>query len=188
MDLFSAELPLDLMQSARFREVTRSSRDWSELRIARLIELYNDGWSYANIANDLGNTTRNAVAGKVMRLGLPSRTPSRRITATRSRRSRSKGPRQFRPKLQVAELPLETAKPAEFLGLTLMELDHNTCRFPRGDGPNYFFCGQPPKEGSPYCAYCHSIVYTPPSPAQVSRRKERERMQERLNTALRHAP
>ncbi len=46
---------------------------WTDERVRRLKRLWLDGLSAAAIANELGNVTRNAVIGKVSRLGLNGR-------------------------------------------------------------------------------------------------------------------
>ena len=47
---------------------------WTDARVAKLSELHDLGWSYGEIARALGHVTRNAVCGKINRLGL-ARTP-----------------------------------------------------------------------------------------------------------------
>ncbi|MEM8748707.1 MAG: GcrA family cell cycle regulator [Pseudomonadota bacterium] len=46
---------------------------WTDDRVARLAKLWSEGLSASQIANDLGGVTRNAVIGKVHRLGLSGR-------------------------------------------------------------------------------------------------------------------
>jgi len=46
---------------------------WTDERVARLSKLWAEGLSASQIANDLGGVTRNAVIGKVHRLGLSGR-------------------------------------------------------------------------------------------------------------------
>ena len=58
---------------------------WTDERVETLKKLWTEGLSASQIAQKLGGVTRNAVIGKVHRLGLSGRaTPSR----TRSRRAR----------------------------------------------------------------------------------------------------
>lgn len=51
---------------------------WDEKRVARLKALWAAGFSCSAIASRLGHVSRNAVIGKVSRLGLPSRKTSYR--------------------------------------------------------------------------------------------------------------
>ena len=46
---------------------------WTDDRVELLKKLWNDGLSASQIANELGQVTRNAVIGKVHRLGLSGR-------------------------------------------------------------------------------------------------------------------
>ncbi|MEO0821662.1 MAG: GcrA family cell cycle regulator [Pseudomonadota bacterium] len=47
---------------------------WTDERVEKLKELWNEGMSASKIAKELGGVTRNAVIGKVHRLGLSNRT------------------------------------------------------------------------------------------------------------------
>jgi GcrA cell cycle regulator len=49
---------------------------WTDERVELLKKLWNDGLSASQIAGELGNVTRNAVIGKVHRLGLSGRAKS----------------------------------------------------------------------------------------------------------------
>ncbi len=71
---------------------------WTDERIATLRELWEQGLSASQIAGKLGNITRNAVIGKVHRLGLSGR-PS--------------PVRAERPAAAVAAAPVPAPKPAE---------------------------------------------------------------------------
>src|SRR6476620_11751788 len=46
---------------------------WTEERIERLKQMWNDGASASQIADELGGVSRNAVIGKAHRLGLEQR-------------------------------------------------------------------------------------------------------------------
>ena len=64
--------------------------EWTETRVDQLKNLWEEGLSASQIANRLGDVTRNAVIGKAHRLGLSSRpSPIKRvnhpITATQER-------------------------------------------------------------------------------------------------------
>jgi GcrA cell cycle regulator len=77
---------------------------WTDERVETLKRMWNDGQSASQIAKELGGVTRNAVIGKVHRLGLSNRTsatPSKAETETEER---------VEPK--PAEAPAEPA-PAE---------------------------------------------------------------------------
>src|ERR1700754_348599 len=87
---------------------------WTEERVAELKKLWAEGHSASQIAKRLGSVTRNAVIGKVHRLGLSGRaTPSRPV---------KRPPRLARPKptMQPQPTPPPAAQPrpaAPALGL-----------------------------------------------------------------------
>ena len=65
---------------------------WTDERVELLKKLWADGLSASQIAAELGCVTRNAVIGKVHRLGLSGRAKSpSSIGAPRPRKPRSRG-------------------------------------------------------------------------------------------------
>lgn len=65
---------------------------WTDDRVEQLKKLWESGLSASQIAAELGNITRNAVIGKVHRLGLSGRAKSphrRRLGSARQRGPRS---------------------------------------------------------------------------------------------------
>lgn len=136
--------------------------EWTETRIAQLRHLWADGWSASHIAQQIGGTTRNAVIGKVHRLGLPGRKPRMRMRSRRSRvrrTLRSWPPMRcdVRPVTPMAKLPPEPVS----LGLPLEDLTECTCHWPHGDPLKDFggFCGHPVVPGSSYCAHHHGRAF-----------------------------
>lgn len=145
---------------------------WTETRIEVLIKLYADGLSASQIATELGGISRNAVIGKVHRLGLVRKLPTRssyakpkpkpertaRIWLPRKIEARSALPDHLKPEAFVARetdvVPLH---------IDLLELSETTCKFPFGTSNPYTFCGHPPAEGEPYCAAHCRIAYQPPA-------------------------
>jgi GcrA cell cycle regulator len=61
---------------------------WSDDRVEQLKKLWEAGLSASQIAAELGNVTRNAVIGKVHRLGLSGRAKSPSTAAPRQRKAR----------------------------------------------------------------------------------------------------
>src|SRR5215475_12213585 len=61
---------------------------WSDDRVEQLKKLWEAGLSASQIAAELGNVTRNAVIGKVHRLGLSGRAKSPSSAAPRPRKAR----------------------------------------------------------------------------------------------------
>lgn len=138
-----------------------SESGWSETRVATLSQLWLDGLSASQIAKQLGGVTRNAVIGKVHRLGLSGRAPA----SAPSRAPRTATPRPKRPrriatgapplrKLQ-ARSPCQAYAPApEGPGLIedMTLLGAHACKWPIGDpkSPDFSFCGR--QADGRYCA------------------------------------
>ena len=152
---------------------------WTDERVELLKKLWADGLSASQIAAELGGVTRNAVIGKVHRLGLAGRAKSPSSAAPRPRKPRAPHMlRVARPSIrgntalmQAFEYDIE-AEPAFVdnvipLGQrrTLLELTEETCRWPIGDPgqPDFFFCGGQAITGLPYCAYHSRVAYQPPN-------------------------
>ena len=62
---------------------------WTDERVELLKKLWADGLSASQIAAELGGITRNAVIGKVHRLGLSGRAKSSSSASPRPRKPRS---------------------------------------------------------------------------------------------------
>lgn len=74
---------------------------WTDERVEKLQEMWAEGHSAAQIAKVLGGVTRNAVIGKVHRLGLSNRGASARLPDAV----------EVEPETVVAEAPVESAAP-----------------------------------------------------------------------------
>ena len=155
---------------------------WTDERVALLTKLWADGLSASQIAAELGGITRNAVIGKVHRLGLSGRAKSPSSSAPRPRKARSSQMlRVSRPSIrgnnalaydyavepepELIEIPIEQRK-------TLLQLNDATCRWPVGDpgSTDFFFCGGNSNEGSPYCSYHSRVAYQPASDRRRDKR------------------
>ena len=81
---------------------------WTDERVSTLKKLWLDGLSASQIAKQLGGVTRNAVIGKVHRLGL-----SGRAAPSQPTRPVFKAPRPARPPVAAAPArPRPVAEPA----------------------------------------------------------------------------
>ena len=158
---------------------------WTEDRVATLSKLWADGLSASQIATQLGGVTRNAVIGKVHRLGLSGRVKPagkggakpRRKPATRSTggntyqrpRATPAAGRASGSNVAVAEAvayqPAEDLTAPESKKLTLLELTEFTCKWPHGDPtrPGFSFCGHKNQEEKPYCPFHTKLAFQPPS-------------------------
>ena len=151
---------------------------WTDERVELLKKLWSDGLSASQIAAELGGITRNAVIGKVHRLGLAGRAKSPGTAAPRTRKARATSPmlRISRPAVRgntaLAQLYETELDPQPDLAdnviplgqrRTLLELTEETCRWPIGDPgtPEFFFCGGQTITSLPYCAHHSRIAYQP---------------------------
>jgi len=128
---------------------------WTQEREAKLKELWSKGHTASQIAEMLGNTTRNAVIGKAHRLNLQSRTTSKKVsektntenTSTKESKSPKLG-RKAKFKALLLDKNFEQENPKK-----LEELTDETCRWPFGHpyDKDFYFCGRKPLEKFPYC-------------------------------------
>jgi GcrA cell cycle regulator len=137
---------------------------WADgARIERLKRLWAEGHSAEIIAAMLGETTRNAVIGKVHRLGLPGRrTVSRSCSIRRPfghAARRSAPPLPPRPPVARAlPVPVQLELPGT-AAISVRTLRPSHCRWPHGDPkrPGFHFCGRQKAAGSSYCLH-HAAV------------------------------
>lgn len=141
---------------------------WTSQRVETLKALWADGLSASQCAARLGEVTRNAVIGKVTRLGLPprgkTRAQARRERPTLRARPWRPTPPTLPPVRAALQLPLPLPdfEPAPEGGLQLADLTHSMCRWPIGDPkrPGFHFCGRAKSFGA-YCGHHAAIAYNP---------------------------
>jgi GcrA cell cycle regulator len=162
---------------------------WNDERVDALKKLWADGLSASQIAGRLGGVTRNAVIGKVHRLGLAGRATTSRMKSHRSPRARAHAVKRMLRSRQPAvgnsplrNLYLGETEPyvpaAEELVIPLNErkyiqtLTESCCRWPIGDPqePEFHFCGKKKIPGLPYCEVHARRAFQPPQ----ARRRERD--------------
>ncbi|MFG1403146.1 GcrA family cell cycle regulator [Xanthobacter sediminis] len=168
---------------------------WNDERVELLKKLWSEGLSASQIANELGDITRNAVIGKVHRLGLSGRAKSSASAVRPQRPNRPESPRdQTRPQrpmvqgntalaAEIDDLPEEAPAPAPkpvasdnvvSLGqrCTIMNLTESTCRWPVGEPgtESFYFCGGKSNPGMPYCTQHARIAYQPVQDRRRDRR------------------
>ena len=128
---------------------------WTSDREEKLKELWKKGHTASQIANILGDTTRNAVIGKAHRLNLQARASSRKVTAkvkvenkTPNENKGQKLGRKAKFKALLLDKNFEQENPKK-----LEELTDETCRWPIGHPyeKNFYFCGRKSMEKFPYC-------------------------------------
>lgn len=153
---------------------------WTDERVARLTKLWADGLSASQIAAELGGITRNAVIGKVHRLGLSGRAKAPSSSVPRPRKPRT--PAQFsrpRPTTRgntavahaLAYLEAEPEPEPELFDniipigqrCSILQLTEATCHWPIGDpsAADFFFCGGKTAGSLPYCVHHARMAYQP---------------------------
>ena len=163
---------------------------WNEERVELLKKLWAEGLSASQIASRLGGVTRNAVIGKVHRLGLSGRATSSRSSSPapaagacaegntgRLRFCSGRAAiRRLKPEYEAEFDPLPL--PVEELVIPLNErasiltLKEAMCHWPIGDPgePEFHFCGRKSIGGLPYCEHHARMAY---QPVQARRREKR---------------
>lgn len=148
---------------------------WTDERVEQLKKMWGEGLSASQIARALGDVTRNAVIGKVHRLGLSGRAPSPRVERPRTVAPRP-APRLVQPAPAIPDEPLRFDD-GSFA--TVMTVTREMCKWPIGDPAqnDFHFCGRGVKDGSPYCEGHARVAYQPQS---SKRERDREREHARL--------
>src|SRR4051812_9659554 len=137
---------------------------WTDERVELLIRLWDEGLSASRIAAELGGSiTRNAVIGKVHRLGLAGRAKANAPATPRNRRpvqpsatpaTEPLAPSDGDPGVPATEpQPGDDAEPVSLAAdhvriplserVTIMELRESMCRWPLGDPTtaDFRYCG-----------------------------------------------
>ena len=127
---------------------------WTEEKVAKLKELWSKGHTASQIAEALGDTTRNAVIGKAHRLNLEARAPSKQSsqTSTSVNRPVRRGSAPISRKAKFQSILLDKNFEPEN-PKSLEELTDQTCKWPIGhhNEEKFYFCGRKPEGEFPYC-------------------------------------
>jgi GcrA cell cycle regulator len=116
----------------------RKQMEWSKERVELLKLLWSKGRTASQIAEELGDVTRNAVIGKVHRLGLSAR------------------PSPIRREQQRRPAPVSSP-----VGARPRRVSDRECHWPIGHPrePGFHFCGAPAEPDRPYCAAHCALAY-----------------------------
>jgi GcrA cell cycle regulator len=176
--------------------MTDAGVTWTDERVELLKKLWSDGLSASQIAAEIGNVTRNAVIGKVHRLGLSGRGKAKTTsTAPRPRKTTrapsAPAPLAPAPRSNVVIAPVPPQRHAESEPdlpaldddvvvpmserVTIMDLRESMCRWPMGDPtkPEFRFCGARSVTGLPYCSHHARVAYQPVADRKRDRRLAR---------------
>lgn len=132
---------------------------WTDAKIEQLKKLHFAGLSAGQIGARIG-ATRNAVIGKIHRLGLQRGTWATKAAARERVRRQSK-PRQKRrevkmkpnPLIELLALPLPEEPKDEIARTTIIDREKDQCAWVVGEARHMKCCGAPivPGLSSPYC-------------------------------------
>ena len=143
---------------------------WTDDRIETLKKMWAEGLSASQIARALGEVTRNAVIGKVHRLGLSGRASPARVERARPVSQARPMLRAAPQHIQAVEEPLE---PMPENPVSVLDLTGSVCKWPIGDPSeaNFRFCGRKSRANAPYCEAHARMAYQP-----AQNRKDRDRV------------
>lgn len=155
----------------------RRLTNWTDERVDQLKALWSKGATASEIAAELGGVTRNAVCGKIDRLGLSGKSRAEKIRAARNFRA----PRPQAPEVKSKSLlkvgvgaqvqainRIKKAASPELIKedftprvvdvpshrVTILEVRAMECRWPdedRNEDGVHTFCGNPTEDASSYC-------------------------------------
>lgn len=164
---------------------------WTDERVEVLKKLWMEGLSASQIAGRLGGVSRNAVIGKVHRLGLAGRANPSRSKPSRPRPRMAGMKRAPKPRIsqfgnpafralypsdgdRYVPLPEEIDIPPSER-VPLIELNEGSCRWPIGDPQTseFGFCTHKCVPGLPYCETHSRRAFQPPQ-AKNKRSERRE--------------
>lgn len=137
---------------------------WTPDRISDLRRLFEAGLTCSQIAREI-SVTRNAVIGKISRLGL-----SRPVGDSSDRRRSAPRPEARQSRVRILKALRAEAEPPANEGAcsdrprcSLLELSPQSCRWPIGrpGTEDFGFCGNALVEGLPYCPGHARMAYQP---------------------------
>jgi GcrA cell cycle regulator len=142
---------------------------WTDERVSTLKKLWLEGLSASQIAKQLGGVTRNAVIGKVHRLGLsgraaPSQPTRPAFKPQRIARPAAPAPQPVRRPSVIAQPQDPPVRRVEEPGsATVLTLGAHMCKWPIGDpsSDGFSFCGRRTGEDGPYCIEHARVAYQP---------------------------
>ena len=175
--------------------------EWTDERTENLIRWWGEGLSAREIALRMGGITRNSVIGKIRRLGVPQREQDKRKNPRGVRSYKRVKPsrpapihdqisepvaleRDPEPEHVIQPEPANTHTDARYGPCGLLDLRHDTCRWPIGEpgSGNFYFCGQRCPATNPYCAaHTKRAKASAKTPAHIPTRRFEPRKRSRFS-------
>lgn len=143
---------------------------WTKERVEEVKKLWAAGLSASQVAAELGGgATRNAVIGKVHRIGLVQRDKTKCQPLEKPKKQK---PRPFTaplPEVEMQPLPEDQIAVQTSGRVTIMGLSATTCRWPvEHTGGGWLFCGCTAQFGKPYCESHARIAYPSGPPRKAA--------------------
>jgi GcrA cell cycle regulator len=163
---------------------------WNEEKVAKLKELWGKGNTASQIAEIIGNISRNAVIGKAHRLNLSEKIKARSALSTPNLKnnvedniSKQRSGRKSKFQSLIIEKDFEPENPKK-----LEELDESSCKWPVGhpEEKSFYFCGRSSLKDFSYCKLHLLYAYQPKGKREEPTDKEEETPQyveKKVNTA-----
>ena len=151
---------------------------WTEEKVAKLRELWGKGNTASQIAEIIGEVSRNAVIGKAHRLNLSAKIKQRLSISNQKNNNKyyeekviQKRGRRSKFKSLLIDKNFEPAK-----NLHLEELTDQTCKYMDGhpNEPDASFCGRKTVEKFSYCPLHLMLIFSPKNKKEDVSDKEDE--------------
>ena len=141
----------------------KAKSPWTKEKDAELRKLWEvDGLSARGIADAMGDVSRNAVIGRLHRLGINERTGGS-VRRTKAKREHIGSKPYFvssrPPSTGSAPRSGSTSSLAPLVH-SILSLSPEHCRYPYDGDEGFRLCGRERKDGSPYCAYHHRLCHS----------------------------
>lgn len=157
---------------------------WTDERVEHLLLLNGKGLTASQIAKEIGGVSRNAVIGKLTRLGVgmangrvirsDEEARAHRLSLQRKRRAGQPRIQSIRAKIKASpETILEFSQDdvtqltsdQKAVAVTFLDLQPHQCKWPYGDprSPDFVYCGHDREEGGPYCPTHAAIACNKPT-------------------------
>lgn len=175
--------------------VAHEQFDWTDERVAFLRKRIAEGVGPSAIARELRGhnliPTRNAVLGKLSRLGLRVGASIKAKRTRQSCKAQVKTQKASTKPRPPAQAPRCVALPPLMLAggktIGILDVDDSMCRYPVGDPAksDFAFCGRRPSGERPYCIDHVRLCYEKPrkSPEMSAIAKARAELTQKLREA-----
>ena len=151
---------------------------WTDEKVNILKDLWGKGKTASQIAEIIGGISRNAVIGKVHRLGLEPRAKPQRKNIAVGQLEGGILSVSYSGNLAFKETSIEDIEytknhdmlhsnihsldqGSDQFAVTILNLTENQCKWPQGDPgtEDFHFCGHQPLSGMPYCEHHSKKAY-----------------------------